>query len=251
MFKSFHKFESASTGEEGGAGGSAPELGSVGLPVENETTPTPETQTGTANISKLEDSNIPPKPEKDESVKWRGDSRYFQTGKKQGQMKPSASVSGVDAEKVEAPTTKFSGLRTDDLKGKNTKPQITPEATRADDVKRLKEKKKELSAEFSARVVMRLLDTLVNIISKGTYGEGMPEEKIKERMTYRDMLQVEWREYLLTLDVDLAPWAMVAVGSLDYVGAAFNTTGGKERVQSITEKIGGKLFGFMLGRGKK
>lgn len=92
----------------------APEVASTGSNSTPAIVDTPsEKEQENEDISKLESSNIAPT---DEPVKWRGDSRYFQTGKKQGQLKPSASVGGLDAQRS------FDGINTDIFDEKKATP---------------------------------------------------------------------------------------------------------------------------------
>lgn len=227
-----------------------------------------DSQTATANISILANSNEASGEQtqnaetvnsQDSEPAWKGDSRYFQTGDKAGTLKPRfrqiggaggppRELSGAAPASSANEPQKFSGLDVGALRNTAARKEAAKAAVTAEDKKQLKAEKRKLSADFTARVVMRVLDAAVNIISKGQYGADFNPEQLKKRMTYRETLQDEWREYLLTLDVDLAPWAMVAVGSMEYVGEAFNTPAGKERVTTLREKVLGGIFRATIGR---
>ena len=109
----------------------------------DENTQTQTNQQEAANIRISEDSNTP----KPNEVKWEGDSRYFQTGKKAGTLKPSAGTSGIDAENSGKPAP-LRGLKIDDLKQtvkKTSAPEQTTEETKA---KPTKAEKKAVEDSF-------------------------------------------------------------------------------------------------------
>lgn len=240
MFKRFHKSDAAAAGEQGSAGSETSN-------VVNENTKSVETQTGSANISVLGDSNIqqPAAPAESQPIKWEGDARYYQTGKKQGQLRPSMAVAGADAEGAES--SQFGGLNVGALKASVKK---KAEAAPVSEAKNAKAEKKATEAKIGAKMAIRVLDLIVGFISKNQYGKDFNEQQRKDRNDYRASLEKDWEDYLVTLDIPMHPALVVAFGSIMYTADAFNTPAGQERVQTLTEKIGGKLFGFMLGRKK-
>ena len=176
---------------------------------------------------------------------WEGDPRYYQSGKKMGTLKPSASATVKKQ-------TEFAGLNFDDLKptqtidDNNAPEKVDPKSEKA----KLKAERKSSDARVGAKIAMRILNVIVRYISGGEYGKDFTPQQVKERNAYAEELENDWREYLLTLDVPLHPALIVAFGSVTYVADAFSTEKGKEKAASIKEKIFGKV-GMMMFGGKK
>jgi hypothetical protein len=222
------------------------------------TPPVNESQTDAANISKSEDSNIsklessniltdeqkPAAPEQADPDAWVGDPRYYQSGKKIGKLKPSAKVAGLDAEK--GPSLEFGKLDVSDLKKTIATNAPTPEQVQLSG----KAQKKLIEAKTGAKMVMRMLDVLCGWISAGTYGKTFTPAEMKDRMDYRATLEKDWEDYLLTLDIPMHPGLVVAFGSLMYLAPAMHTEAGQKKVQSLSEKIGGKIVGWFFTRRK-
>lgn len=199
------------------------------------------------NTSILENSNIGGSPTQPDN--WQGDYRYFQSGKKAGQLKPSANP---DA-KTPTKSKNFSGLNLDELKATNPQNNNTdsPQAINPKEEKaKAKAERKSSDARTGAKIAMRILDTITKWISKGTHGANFTPEQRRDRNEYREELENDWREYLLTLDIPLHPALIVAFGSLNYVGDAFATEAGQERAQTIKEKIISKIAVGIFSRGK-
>lgn len=244
MFKFFRKQDAATPAEAGAAGGgqSADQL--------NETTKPQGEQTEDANISVLADSNIqtPLKTEPEENPEtWRGDVRYFQTGDKAGQLRPAyrrvgetlpREAGGVDTQPKPG---EFEGIKLDPAA--TAKPASAPAVAAQDKAtKATKAEKKLIEAKIGAKMVMRMLDTLIGFISGGEYGKDFTQPQIKDRLTYREELEKDWADYLQTLDYTIHPGLVVAFGSMMYIAPAFETPKGKERTKTIKEKVLGKLF---------
>ena len=170
---------------------------------------------------------------------WRGDARYFQTGKKQGRLKPPIAPSGLDYESLKitqgAPAANASTA------------QAAPSEPNAAEVATAK---KSADAKVAAKLVMRALDMLVGIISGGQFGRDFTAQQNKDRNAYRDELDRSWAEYLATLDVAMPPVLVALVGSIIYVSPALETPRGKERVASLSEKIFGKIGAMMWSKRK-
>ncbi len=166
---------------------------------------------------------------------WQGDPAYFQTGKKAGQLKPSAGATKATKSKT------FGGLNLDSLAATASSNEPSPEAAVTPDKKALKAEKKIVEAKIAAKLVMRMLDTITNWISSGTYGANFTDIQRKERNKYREQLEEDWQDYLQTLDVPLHPALVAGFGSLLYIQDAFNTPAGKEKAQSIKDKIIAKV----------
>ncbi len=174
-----------------------------------------------------------PGPAPTEPDNWKGDTRYFQTGKKAGQLKPSA-------ESAIAEPAKIGGLDFASLQP--TSPQAQPaQPAPVPDKKAEKEKKKLVEAKTGAKIIMRMLDTLVMYISAGTFGGNFTAEQKTARNNYRDELEEDWQDYLLTLDVSFPPILVAMAGSVFYVTPALETPKGIERTTSLKEKIFGKI----------
>ena len=220
--------------------------GDSGGGVAHQSTPNEDVQQD-QNISILENSNTGGSPTQPDN--WEGDIRYFQTGKKAGQLKPSANPDAKAATKSKS----FSGLNLDELKATNPQNNNTdsPQAINPKEEKaKAKAERKSSDARTGAKIAMRILDTLTKWISKGTYGANFTPEQRRDRNEYREELENDWREYLLTLDIPLHPALIVAFGSLNYVGDAFTTEAGQERAQTIKEKIISKIAVGIFSRGK-
>lgn len=244
MIKFFRKQDAATPAEAGAAGGGQ------SAEQENETTKPQGEQTEDANISILADSNnqnhaTESKKEDDEA--WKGDERFFQTGKKAGQLRPTyrrigetlpREAGGVDTQPKPGD---FEGIKLDP--SATAKPASAPAAAAQDKAtKATKAEKKLIEAKIGAKMVMRMLDTLTGFISGGEYGKDFTQPQIKDRMTYREELEKDWADYLQTLDYTIHPGLVVAFGSMMYIAPAFETPKGKERTKTIKEKVLGKLF---------
>jgi hypothetical protein len=173
---------------------------------------------------------------------WKGNADYFQSGKKAGTLRPRAAAKASG--KIES----FGGLDIESLNPTQSAEQ--PEQPPAPDKKALKAEKKLVEAKVAAKFVMRILDTLTGWISKGEYGADFSESQRKERNKYRADLEQDWQDYLLTLDIPMHPALVAIFGSVLYVAPAFETTGGRERSQSIKEKIISKIAVGIFSRGK-
>jgi hypothetical protein len=209
-------------------------------------TTAPENLQGNQNISKLANTNlanadIPPTAKKFRPVgdSWKGDKRFFQTGKKAGQMRPSEAVAGADAEKARA--GEFEGLKVESLKSSGT---TTKEAEpQPEEKKRLtKAEKKIVEAKIGSKLVMRMLDTFTNWIAKGQYGAHFTAEQAAKRNEYRAELEQDWQDYLATLDIPMHPGLVVAFGSLNYVADAFHTPAGQARADGMKRAVFGKVL---------
>lgn len=256
MRLTFAKFDQVS--EPAGAGGSA----------DNENTKPEETQTAPANISKSEDSNIPPLQADGES--WRGDERYYQQGAKAGTLKAKyrtpeqnatvkrlgfkalfgkpRELTGAD-HKTETGGA-LEGLKIDELRASapGSAQQSAPVTEQSTKAKQTKAEKKLVEAKTGAKLAMRMLDTLVMWISKGQYGRDFSPEQRLARNEYREALEKDWEDYLVTLDIPMHPGLVVAFGSMMYAADAFNTQAGQERAQTFKEKIGAKIGAFIFSR---
>lgn len=211
---------------------------------DNETTQSANAQTVAANISTSEDSNIQPEA-------WRGDPKYFQEGKKAGQLKPAfrapadtakkpREAGGVDAEK---PSTVFKGLDVSALK--RTTSTATPDAAPVDK-KQLKAEKKLADAKTGAKIAMRVLDLVCGFVGGEEFGRGWSAEEAKRRNDYRDTLEQDWETYLQTVDIPMHPGLIVALGSTTYIAEAFKTEKAQKRVAGWKEKLGGFIFKKIL-----
>jgi len=194
-------------------------------------------------------ANIPPagaKNDNDNTESWKGDARYFQSGDKAGTLKPAAR----DPDNAKTKSKTFAGLNVADLK--STAPVV--ENIPVVDVKAEREKKKaekkSSDARVGAKIAMRILDTMVKWISGGTYGKDFNAEQRAQRNQYAEELEADWREYLLTLDIPLHPALIVLFGSTVYVGDAFATDKGQEKVKGWKEKMFGKVGAALLSRNK-
>ena len=176
---------------------------------------------------------------------WERNNDYFQTGKKQGQLKPRAAgkgkkipdnVGGLDIESLRATPT--------------NNDEIIAQPDKKAEKKAVAAEKKIVEAKIAARLVMRALDMITNWVSKGQYGSEFNDAQIKARSKYRAELERDWEDYLATLDIPLHPALVVAFGSIVYVQDAFNTDAGKERAATIKEKIIGKFISGLFSRGK-
>lgn len=181
---------------------------------------------------------------------WQGNTDYFQTGKKAGQLKPRAKAAGKSKE--------FSGLNLDALKATETVNDNTVSENNAavqpsakEEKAKAKAERKSSDARVGAKIAMRILNVIVKWISGGEYGKDFTPQQIKERNQYAEELENDWREYLLTLDIPLHPGLIVAFGSVTYVADAFATEKGKEKVTSMKEKIFGKVGMMMFNKGAK
>ena len=174
---------------------------------------------------------------------WKGDRRYFQTGKKAGQLKPSANK--------EAEPEPSAGLDFDLLRPTETAQPQKDATPAAPDKKALKAEKKLVEAKIAAKLVMRVLDTLVMWISAGSYGKEFTADERNARNKYRDELETDWQDYLVTLDIPLHPALVCIAGSVFYVTPALATPKGEARVASFKERIFGKIGMAMFSRGKK
>lgn len=201
---------------------------------DNENTQPENNQTGNANISKSESSNIA----------WEGNPDYFQSGKKAGQLKPRAN-------KATAPK-EMRGLDIEGLRAtENVTEQATAPAQISKDKKALQAEKKLVEAKVAAKFAMRILDTLVGWVSKGTYGADFTTQQRSERNKYREELEQDWQDYLITLDIPMHPALVAIFGSMLYVAPAFETKAGQERTQSIKEKIVSKIAVGIFNRAAK
>lgn len=203
-------------------------LGAMGAG-DNENTKPPETQIANTN---LEAANIDPPRElggADAEV-WRGDSRYFQTGKKAGTLKPSAKA---------AKAGDFAGLKIDDL----TATQTTNKEQAPDDkpAKPTKAQQKIVEGQIAASLLMRALDTVADWISGGELGKDWNKEQIAARLSYREQLNADWAAYLSTLDVPMHPALVCVVGSALYVTPALSTPHGQSRIARIKAWVIGKV----------
>lgn len=205
-----------------------------------------QTTIGDENQSRdsiLEDSNHREDPISDNAdvEAWVGDLHYFQSGKKAGQLKPSARDSGKSLQ--------FEGLNFDSLKATPISSNI--ESAKIIDKKMIKAEKKSSDARVGAKIAMRILDTIISWISRGTYGAEFTKQQREDRNKYREELENDWREYLLTLDIPLHPGLIVLFGSITYVGDAFtSTTAGQEKAKSFKEKIISKIAVGIFSRGE-
>lgn len=208
--------------------------------VENETTTKSEAQVSDGSLTEPVGA-APTQPDN-----WKGNSAYFQTGKKAGQLKPSAVAAGEK-------TKEFGGLKFDELNPTQTEKTIEPPAPPDAKAERAKQKaeKKSSDARVGAKIVLRILDTLVMWISGGTFGQDFTPDQSADRNKYRDELENDWREYLLTLDIPLHPALIAVAGSVFYVTPALSTPKGEARVQSMKEKIIGKVGAAIFSRSKK
>lgn len=198
------------------------------------------------NISILENSNTESGNNNTVSVgeAWRGDVRYFQTGKKAGTLKPSAQTSGADAEKA---AREFSGLDLDGLRITAGDAKAKESAKAETKARITKAEKRATESKIAASLVMRCLDVIVDYISGGEYGADFSQDQIKARLTYREQLQGEWETYLATLDLPMHPALVVIAGSVMYAAPALSTPTGAGRV----EKMKARLFGWWSRRGAK
>ena len=167
----------------------------------------------------------------------------FNLAKKVGLLKPGVAIksktfAGLDVEGlVFTPTVQeASAINQPDAKSEKLK---------------LKAEKKSSDARVGAKIAMRILDTLVKWISHGTYGVDFTADQRKQRNDYRDELEADWREYLLTLDIPLHPALIVAFGSLNYLADGFATDAGRERILSFKEKLYGKIGMAVFSKTKK
>lgn len=199
------------------------------------------------NISILENSNTGGAPTQPDN--WKGDPRYFQGGEKAGTLKPAFREDAKPTEKPAGKSKEFSGLNFDELKATGA-PGAQKDPAPIVDKKAAKAEKKSSDARVGAKIAMRILDTITKWISKGTYGANFTPEQRRDRNEYREELENDWREYLLTLDMPLHPALIVAFGSLNYIGDAFTTEAGQERAQTIKEKIISKIAVGIFSRGK-
>jgi len=173
---------------------------------------------------------------------WKGDKRYFQTGKKAGQLKPSAT----SEEKQDVlPSLDFGDLR---ATGKQPEQPAPPDA-KAEKAK-AKAEKKEGEARIAAKIVMRTLDALVMWISGGMFGADFTKEQRDNRNKYAEEVEANWQIYLATLDIPMHPALLCFSLSALYVLPALDTPRGIERTDSLKEKVFGKI-GMALFRSKK
>ena len=173
-------------------------------------------------------------------VTWEGDQRYFQTGKKAGKLKPVSSPkpSGLDFESL-----KVTGAQATPGAPAQPSPLPSDPAVEAGE-------KKRADARVAAKLVMRSLDMIIGFVSAGQYGRDFTPAQIKDRNAYRDELDKSWAEYLATLDVAMHPAIVAIAGSIIYVAPAFETPRGQERVNSLSEKLFGKIGAAMFRRRK-
>lgn len=167
---------------------------------------------------------------------WAGDHNYFQTGKKAGTLKPSAKTERVIQS---GKSTTFSMLDLDSLRATTKDDSILDPVT--PDKKAQKLERKLVEAKIAAKFVMRILDTLTGWVSGGTFGADFTDAQRKERNKYRDDLEQDWADYLITLDVPMHPAIVAIFGSILYVAPAMQTEKGAERVSSFREKIVSKI----------
>lgn len=258
--KSYFKQDTTGDGSGGSASG------------DNENTTGQETQTANAKLevantanANIANANIEPE--------WKGDARYFQEGQKAGQLKPKyrtpeqnqsikrkgyKATMGQQINKPDSTTgapiasTEFAGLNLGDLKTtapgatKKEEPQSSSEP--AAKAKPTKAEKKLIEAKIAAKMAMRLLDTLGNWISKGQYGADFNDAQRAARNEYRESLEKDWEDYLVTLDIPMHPGLVVAFGSLMYIAPTFQTVAGEERAQTLKEKVIGKAVGWMFSK---
>jgi hypothetical protein len=173
------------------------------------------------------------------NIDWKDNALYYQTGKKQGQLK-----AGAHAKK----SLEFAGLNLDELK--STPSQAIPALDVVKDKKAIKAEKQIVEAKIAAKFVMRILDILTGWISGGTFGEKFSAHEKQQRNIYRDELEKNWEDYLVTLDIPMHPAIIVTLGSMIYVGEAFKTEKGAARAQSFKDKFISKVAISMFG-GKK
>lgn len=177
---------------------------------DNETTSATKAQTANANTA-----NAP-------AEDWKGNPAYFQTGKKAGKPRPSSRA------KVAA--SEFEGLKTDDL----TATVSDKKPSEQDTKKRIsKAERKATEGRVAAALVMRVLDTVADWLSRGELGRDWNQDQISARLTYRDQLERDWAEYLATLDVPLHPGIVCIVGSVMYLAPALHTDAGQSRLSKI------------------
>lgn len=253
-FLTFIKRDQATDGTEGGATGTNENT-------EQATSQTANANTENENISILENANTSPS--------WKGDERFYQEGQKAGQLKPKfrtpeqnaaikrkgyKAVMGQPREVTAISTPKvgeFDGLNLGALKvtapGAAKKDEQPTEEAQTKG-KPTKAEKKLIEAKTGAKLAMRMLDTLVNWISKGQYGQHFTPEQRTARNEYREALEQDWVDYLQTLDIPMHPGLVVAFGSMMYAADAFNTPAGQERAQTLKEKVIGKAVGWMFSK---
>lgn len=202
-------------------------------------------QTQTADAL-LANADIGPVSEHDNTVSWdddprKGDARYFQSGAKQGQIRPSAAVSGVDAARA------FAGLDTSDLRQSATRAQQRESAQTERKQRESASKKKEIEGKIAAGFIMQLHDVGCEYISDGTIGRDWTPEQIAERLSYRAQVQDAYAEYMATLNVPLHPAVVLSGLSLRYMLPAFQTERGASRV----ERAKAKVYSWWLSRRAK
>lgn len=179
---------------------------------DDENTLASETQTANANV-----------PAED----WKGNPAYFQTGKKAGKLRPSSRA------KVAA-SDEFEGLKTDDLTATVSDKKPSASESGQDAKKRIsKAERKATEGRVAAALVMRVLDTVADWLSRGELGRDWNQDQISARLTYREQLERDWAEYLATLDVPLHPGLVCIVGSVMYVAPALHTDAGQSRLSKI------------------
>lgn len=214
----------------------------------------PENNQQEQNISKLEDTNISTLGNADiqkpndavaglDAEKWRGDKRYYQSGDKAGQLRPSATK---DEKQAVEPQLFKGGLKVDALKKSVEDKTATPSPMAEKTAKEKKAEKRAVEAKVGAKMAMRMLDVLTGWISAGTYGKDFTPEQTKDRNEYRENLEKDWEDYLLTLDIPMHPGLVVAFGSMLYVAPAFQTEKGQEKTKSLKQKIGGWMGGLLV-----
>lgn len=190
----------------------------------------------------LENANTPPVLE-NSNIEWEGNPLYYQSGAKQGQLKKSA-------QKPEENKSKFKGLDLGALKGSASftdgmEPPAPP------DKKAVKAEKKIVEAKIASKLVMRILDTVTGWISGNTFGADFTAQQRNERNKYREELEQDWQDYLVTLDVPLHPALVALFGSVLYVAPAFETVKGREKTESIKTRVISMVVGKMFGGKKK
>lgn len=171
---------------------------------------------------------------------WAGHPDYFQTGKKAGTLKPSRREGGKSKQ--------FDGLNFDGLRATEKVDDL--DAPPAPDKKAQKAERKIVEAKIAAKFVMRILDTLTGWISGGTFGADFTDAQRKDRNKYREELEQDWQDYLITLDIPLHPALVAVFGSILYVAPAMQTDKGAERVATFREKIVSKIAVKMFGSKK-
>ena len=182
--------------------------------------------------SPIESINQEPKTD------WLGDTDFFQTGKKAGQLKPRAAGRGK-------PATELGGLDIESLRATPSQQAAPPPVQ---DKASVKAERKLVEAKVASKMVMRLLDMVTNWVSKGQYGADFTDQQRKARNKYRDELETDWQDYLITLDIPMHPALVAIFGSLVYVQDAFNTPAGIERTKTLKEKmIGAVISKFVRG----